>query len=336
MIRALLLALFAQVTVNAHAACPPQPVQPTAEQSARWAAAAPDRGLLWRISRGGHSSYLYGSLHVGRADWAYPGPALRQAWADTEVLAVELDPADVGPALAALPQAEPLPPAQARRIEAQARAACLPPGALAALPAMLQLSTVSYTHLEAQARQACLPPGALAALPAMLQLSTLTLLEARRDGFDASFGQDLMLLAWAKEEHRPVQSLESVDEQLAALEPEAAGLPALVDGTLRQLQRGQMRAPLRRLAASWSRGDLKVLADYPRWCACADSPAERAWLRSVNDERNTQLAARIDALHGAGQRLLVAVGALHMSGPEALPRLLAARGFEVQALLPAK
>lgn len=218
---------------------------------------------------------------------------------------MELDPADVGPALAALPQAEPLPPAQARRIEAQARAACL-------------------------------PPGALAALPAMLQLSTLTLLEARRDGFDAAFGQDLMLLAWAKEEHRPVQSLESVDEQLAALEPEAAGLPALVDGTLRQLQRGQMRAPLRRLAASWSRGDLKVLADYPRWCACADSPAERAWLRSVNDERNTQLAARIDALHGAGQRLLVAVGALHMSGPEALPRLLAARGFEVQALLPAK
>lgn len=302
MIRAFLLALF---TVSAQAACPPQPVQPTAEQAARWAAAAPDRGLLWRISRGGHSSYLYGSLHVGRADWAYPGPALRQAWADTEVLAVELDPADVGAALAALPQAEPLSPAQSRRIEAQARAACL-------------------------------PAGALTALPAMLQLSTLTLIEARRDGFDAAFGQDLMLLAWAKDEHRPVQSLESVDEQLAALEPEAAELPALVDGTLRQLQRGEMRAPLRKLAASWSRGDLKVLADYPRWCACADSPAERAWLRRVNDERNTQLAARIDALHGAGQRLLVAVGALHMSGPEALPRLLAARGFEVQSLLPAK
>lgn len=302
MIRALLLTLF---VVGAHAACPPQPAPPTAEQAARWAAAAPDRGLLWRISRGGHSSYLYGSLHVGRADWAYPGPALRQAWADTEVLAVELDPADVGAALAALPQAEPLPPGQARRVEAQARAACL-------------------------------PAGALTALPAMLQLSTLTLIEARRDGFDAAFGQDLMLLAWAKDEHRPVQSLESVDEQLAALEPEAAELPALVDGTLRQLQRGEMRAPLRKLAASWSRGDLKVLADYPRWCACADSPAERAWLRRVNDERNTQLAARIDALHGAGQRLLVAVGALHMSGPEALPRLLAARGFEVQSLLPAK
>ena len=307
MIRALLLpVLFALFAGSAHAACPPALALPSAEQAAVWAAQAPDRGLLWRISRGGHSSYLFGSLHIGKADWAYPGPALRQAWNETEVLAVELDPADVGPVLAAMrQQAGAIAPALARRIEAQSRAACL-------------------------------PPGALSALPAMLQLSTLTLLEARRDGFDAGFGQDLMLLAQAKAEGRPVQSLESVEEQLAALEPEAAELPEIVDGTLRQLQRGQLRAPLRKLATTWSRGDLKALADYPRWCACADSPSERAWLKRVNDDRNVQLAARIDALHGAGQRLLVAVGALHMSGPEALPRLLAARGFEVQALLPSK
>ncbi|MBW8846380.1 MAG: TraB/GumN family protein [Burkholderiales bacterium] len=305
MIRALLLILLALLVGSAHAGCPPAPATPTTEQAARWAAQAGDRGLLWRISRDGHSSYLFGSLHIGKVDWAYPGPVLRQAWNETEVLAVELDPADVGAVLAALPKAEPLAPALARRVEAQSRAACL-------------------------------PPGALSALPAMLQLSTLTLLEARRDGFDAGFGQDLMLLARAKAEGRPVQSLESVEDQLAALEPDAAELPAIVDGTLRQLQRGQMKVPLRKLADAWSRGDLKALADYARWCGCADTPAERAWLKRVNDERNGPLAERIDALHGAGQRLLVAVGALHMSGPAALPKLLAARGFEVHALLPSK
>lgn len=303
MIRRLLsLALLAG---SAHAACPPTPAPPTTEQATAWAARASDRGPLWRISRDGHSSYLFGSLHIGKADWAYPGPALRQAWSETEVLAVELDPADVGPALARLQPSAGLSPALAKRIDVQARAACL-------------------------------PAGALNALPAMLQLSTLTLMEARRDGFDVLFGQDLMLLARAKAEGRPVQSLESVEEQLAALEPTPAELPSVVDGTLRQLQRGGMRAPLRRLAEAWSRGDLKTLADYPRWCGCADSKAERAWLKRVNDDRNVQLAARIDALHGAGQRLLVAVGALHMSGPQALPKLLAARGFEVQALQPSK
>lgn len=302
MIRVLLLSLCIGA---AQAACPPTPSLPTAAQSAAWAAQAPDRGLLWRISRGGHSSYLYGSLHVGKADWAYPGPALRAAWAQTEVLAVELDLADVGAALATLPREAPLPPALARRLEAQARAACL-------------------------------PPGSLDALPAMLQLSALTLMEARRDGFDAGYGQDLMLLAWARAEGRPVQSLESVQEQLAALSPEPGELPAVVDGALRQLQNGQVRAPLRKLAATWARGDLATLADYPRWCGCAGTPREKAWFKRINDDRNGPLAERIAALHGAGQRLLVAVGALHMSGPQALPRLLAERGFTVEPLRPAK
>ncbi|WP_457350443.1 TraB/GumN family protein [Roseateles sp. P5_D6] len=302
MIRALLLAFLVG---SAHAACPPAPALPSAEQAATWAAKAPDRGLLWRVSRGGHTSYLFGSLHVGKADWAYAGPALRAAWAQTEVLAVELDPADVGAVLAAMPKAAPLPPALAQRLDTQARAACL-------------------------------SPGALSALPVMLQLSMLSLMEARRDGFDAGFGQDVMLLARARSEGRPVQSLESVEEQLQALEPAAAELPAIVDGTLRQLRGGQMREPLRRLSSAWSRGDLGTLANYPRWCACADSPAERAWLRRVNDDRNGPLATRIAALHGAGQRLLVAVGALHMSGPRALPKLLAEQGFIVEALLPSK
>lgn len=304
--RALLLILhLALLAGSARAACPPVPVQPSASQAAAWAAQAPDRGMLWRISRDGHSSYLFGSLHVGKPEWAYPGPALRAAWAATEVLAVELDPADVGAALAALPVGEALPAPLARRLDQQVQAACL-------------------------------PPGSLGTLPPMLQLSTLTLMEARRDGFDAGFGQDLMLLAWAKSEGRPVQSLETVEEQLQALQPSAADLPGVVDSTLRQLHNGQARAPLRKLAATWSRGDLATLADYRRWCACADSASERAWLQRVNDDRNGPLAERIAALHGAGQQLLVAVGALHMSGPKALPRLLAAQGFTVEQLLPAK
>jgi len=306
MIRTFLLtAALVLCAASGHAACPPNPALPGATQAATLAANAPDRGPLWRISRGGHSSYLFGTLHVGKADWPYPGPALRQAWAETEVLAVELDPADIGPVLAAMPPPEPLPAPLAKRMTAQTAAACL-------------------------------PAGALARLPVMLQVSTLMLFEARRDGFDAAFGQDMMLLAQAKAEGRPVQSLESVEEQLAAMEPAAAELPTVVDSSLKQLQTGQVRGPLRKMADAWARADMKTLADYPRWCGCADTPAERAWFKRINDDRNVQLAERIGALHGAGQRLLVAVGALHMSGPQALPTLLAQQGFTVEAVHLAK
>ena len=57
---------------------------------------------------------------------------------------------------------------------------------------------------------------------------------------------------------------------------------------------------------------------------------DRAMVKALNDERNPAMAERIDALHGEGQRLFVAVGALHMTGPKALPALLRARGFRVE------
>jgi uncharacterized protein YbaP (TraB family) len=314
MTRSLLLALAAALLVTpwltAHAAppdCPPPSVVPTAEQQQAWASNATDRGPLWRLTRDGRSSYLYGSLHVGRPEWSAPGPRLQAAWAETEALAVELDPQDVMPALA----------------ETTKPAPAVPDPALS-------------RRLAAQAQRQCLPEGLLQSLPPVMQLATLTLLDARRIGLDTGYGQDVLLLARARQEGRPIHALETVSEQLGAIEPDnpAQARAVLADG-LRDLESGRQREPLQRLASAWARGDLALLADYPRWCRCADTPQERAWLRRINDERNPAMADRISKLHDSGQRLLVAVGALHMTGARALPQLLKARGFRVEALVPA-
>ena len=53
-------------------------------------------------------------------------------------------------------------------------------------------------------------------------------------------------------------------------------------------------------------------------------------MRRLNDERNPALADGIEAQHRRGRRVLAAVGALHMTGPQALPVLLAQRGFKVE------
>ncbi|HYN59292.1 MAG TPA: TraB/GumN family protein, partial [Rubrivivax sp.] len=75
---------------------------------------------------------------------------------------------------------------------------------------------------------------------------------------------------------------------------------------------------------------LATLERYASWCECADSEDQRALLRRLNDDRNAHLADGIDALHAQGHRVFAAVGALHMTGPQALPRLLAQRGYSVQ------
>jgi uncharacterized protein YbaP (TraB family) len=188
-------------------------------------------------------------------------------------------------------------------------------------------------RLLAQAAAACLPPEALQGLHPMLQLMTLTLLQARQDALDAAFSQELMLASAARAAGLPIVALESVQQQIGAMLPaDAAQMQRLLEQSLDQLERGRASPVLRRLAEAWAAGDLDTLESYAQWCECADTDEQRAWLRRLNDERNAHLAAGIDALHTRGQKVFAAVGALHMTGAQALPRLLQLRGYTVQRL----
>jgi len=289
-----------------HAApCPPPPAMPTAAQLQ--AAQTQDRGLLWRLRRDGRTSWLYGTLHVGKLEWMAPGPRVAAALAGSPVLALELDPTDAGmqQALAA-PDERPL-----------------------------TLSPALSARLARWVDAACLPAGAIAHLHPMLQTVVLSLLEARWIGLDPSFAQEQALAQAARSAGRRIVSLETVALQKQALVPaDAAAALLMVDQTLAQLESGTGRQILLRLARAWEQGDLGTLENYPAWCDCMRNDDERAAMRALNDDRNPALAARIEALHHEGKPVFAAVGALHMTGPAALPRLLAARGFTVEQVVP--
>lgn len=274
---------------------------PTIEASAPLAPPA-DRGLLWRLTRDGRRSYLYGTLHVGKPAWHRFGPRIVAAWRDTDVLALELDPTDPA-VLAALNLSPPAPP----------------------LPDVLR------ARLARAVRRACLSAAALSALHPVLQATTLTVLDARWLGLDPSYSMEALLAEHAQRAHRRIVSLESAELQMAVIVPaDAHDALALVDQALAQLEDHTGRRVLARLVAAWERGDLATLEHYEEWCECAASDDDRAFLHRLNDERNPQLADRIDALARSGRRVFAAVGVLHMTGPQALPALLAARGFRVE------
>jgi len=300
---ALWLAMAPTLVLAQAPRCPPMP-EPATEDAET---STHDHGMLWKLSRDGHSSYLFGSLHIGKAAWSQPGPLLRQALDASDAVALELDLSDpeVNRALSAAPAAP------------------------------LKLSEALQKRMDAQARAACLPEGALAELHPLMQLSTYQMLAGRWDGLDPAYGQELMLMRWARRHERPLIGLEDVADQIDALIPDdpVQALTDLREG-LTQLEKHQVRPMLLKLAGAWERGDLPTLARYEQWCDCIHNAADREALSRLNDGRNPKLAERIAALHARGQNLLAAVGALHMTGPHALPVLLRDQGFEVEPVFP--
>lgn len=294
---------------TARPACPPAPAMPTPDQLAAAQRDARDHGLLWRVSLGGHDSYLYGTLHVGKLDWTMPGPQLAAALRATGTLALELDISDAS-LMQALMLASEDPPA--------------PP-----------LSEALAQRLARQHEAACIPKGALDRLHPLLQSVSLAVLSARWEGLDPAFAQELMLAGAAHTLGRPIVSLETVQVQRDALIPrDPKTMLQALDDALKQLENQKVRATIRRLSLAWAQSDLADLERYTQWCDCANTETDRALLRRLLDDRNPGLAERIAALHRQGQRVLAAVGALHMVGPSGLPALLQQRGFQVQRLVP--
>lgn len=287
------------------ASCPPQATPPhrTLLQPAQQQAA--DRGFLWRVSRGGRDSFLYGTMHAGRADWLALGPRTEASLARTGALALEVNVMD--PAVqTALRDATQGPP---RR-----------------LPAELMQSLRDAWSAE------CLPADALLAGPTEFHVAQLAMAQAQRQGLFPLYGAESALLLRSLRTERPVIGLETVQTQLATLlarsddEAEAMVRDALADW--RDPRSPQM---LERLTRAWVRGDLKDLEAYADWCDCLNTPSERAAFARLVDGRNPGMADAIERLH-AGVSVFAAVGALHLIGPQGLPALLQARGFNVTRL----
>lgn len=284
--------------------CPPAARPPSAEEQAAGWRDARDRGMLWRLEKDGRTSWLYGTIHIGKTAWVYPGPTVRAALEDSDTLALELDPLD--PAVLGELQAgmvrDPkltLTPALDRRLRAQLRRACLP-----------------ETHADQVA------PEMLAA--------NLTMAATARDGFHTAFGIDVSLAQVARAMNKPVASLETVSLQLASLvSANETDLRGNMARMLADLEQDRVRPLALRLARAWETGRDEELGRFTTWCNCVRTPRDRAQMKALLEDRNPGLAAAVDRLHAGGQSVFAAVGSLHLVGASGLPALLAERGYTV-------
>ncbi len=309
LVRQVLAGALCVFAVAAQAAdCPPSAIASLAKLGAGVRNGV-DRGMLWRIERDGRTSWLYGTIHIGRAEWVRPGPTVQKALAQSDALALEIDSRD----------------------EATARVMGQP-----ADPALLSrmLSGERARRLDRQNTEACVPPGATAKLQPILQVSALAGLVARADGLYPEFGVDETMAVSARNGNKPIFALENAADQIKALTGDSEAEEAeQVDAALDELESGQLRGQLKELADVWARSDADKLARYADWCDCLRTPAEQRLMKRLLDDRNPGLANGIERMHASGKGVFAAVGALHMIGPQGLPALMASRGFTVTPVL---
>lgn len=288
-------------------ACPPGPPKFNREIAQQAKAHARDHGFLWRITKHGHSSYLYGTMHVSKPAWMFPGPRVTKALRHADTVALELDILD---------------PRIQR--EMQQLDAGLKPESL---PARLR------ARLRKQAETLCVPYASLKDMPAEIQLAELSLAFASKDGLYPQFAIDGVLAALGHAAKQHVVSLETPALQIHTLMmPNHRDLLGYVDDSLDELEHKRGRALFERMATAWAQSDYATMASYPKWCECLRTPIERKVMRRMLNARNPAMAAKIDAMHRRGRRVFAAVGSLHMFGKIGLPALMKKKGYKVERI----
>lgn len=285
--------------------CPPPPQRPTAEEVQTAAKNARDHGFLWRISKDGHSSYLYGTMHVAKFEWMFPGPEVMKALRGSGTVALELDILD--------------PDIKGRMQKSMQglRTTTLPEPILA--------------RVKKLADSVCVPYDAVAKLPPELQIGMLSMLIGRYDGLEPEYAIDAFLSAAGHGAKKEVVSLETPEFQLEQMQmktPEET--IAIVKDSLDDLDRDNGHSYFEVAAQSWANADYAKMADFEKWCDCLNTETERKMMKRLLDDRNPALAERIDALHKGGKQVFAAVGSLHMFGAVGLPLLMEKKGYKVE------
>ncbi len=263
---------------------------------------------LWQVEGAGNRVYLLGSVHLLRpADYPLPDE-IYAAYADAEILVMELDLDDLDRA------------AMAEMIAALGGIA--DGGSLAAL-----LGDADYRRATALAQSADIPLDSLESVEPWLAAITIEQLLLTRLGFDPALGIENHLAGRAAQDGKEIHGLETLRQQLGAFDGLSLETQRrLLLGTLEES--AAMPALMEEILRAWRTGDVESLASI----MLADMRDEPELYRALVVSRNRAWTTDIEALLDDDEDYLVVVGALHLVGPDGVPQMLERRGHTAAQL----
>jgi uncharacterized protein YbaP (TraB family) len=263
---------------------------------------------VWVVASPTSTVYLAGSFHVLRSsDYPLP-PEFEAAYGQSAKVVFEV------------------PPGGMEEPEVQVRLARM---AVYEDGGTLQqhLTPRAYGRLEAFCRERGYSLTQFQSFRPWMLTMTLMILEMQRLGLQPTGGVDEFFDTKARQDGKPIDGLETVDEQIDFVTLLDRGMDdELVIQTVGELQ--QLGAKLTAFVNAWKTGDergleellLKELKEYPRL------------YRVLVVERNQRWLKRIEGYLTQRTRVMVIVGAAHMAGPDGLLEGLRKRGYTVAKL----
>ncbi|RFP24396.1 TraB/GumN family protein [Duganella sp. BJB488] len=281
-----------------------------------WAAdkaQAPNHGALFKVQQGGHTLYLFGTIHVGAPDFYPLEPRIAAALKKAPVLALEIDP--LGD--------------QQNLMRAVQRHGMLAKGG----PAGPELSADWRLRLDRLLKQYNIEPETVAAMKPWLLASLLTVSEFSAQGYEAALAVDSHLSKQAHQRGQKVVELESAESQMAlfdqmSAEEQLVFLQEAIAGIEDKEQANQARE----IADAWRKADVVALDALALKAEMDDTYSGRFVQKVLLDSRNPTLADGMVKLMARENNCVAAIGVLHLIGKGSVPELLRKRGLSVERI----
>ncbi len=273
-----------------------------------WADDAGHPVTMWKVQGETNSIYLLGSIHLLRPE-DHPLPdAIDVAYDDADVIVMELDMDDLDPVYTQT---------------AFNKAGVMTDGTT--------LRDLMGDDLYAEAEQAAavidIPLDMLAQSEPWLAAMTVELMMLYRNGFNPGLGIEMTMTTRASADGKPIEGLETVDEQLAFLD----GLPIEAQREMllqALLESADLADSIDELIDAWRHGDTAVLE-----AGMLDTVRKQSILTdTLITSRNRRWATTIATWLDDDRDYLVVVGALHLVGDEGVPALLSDQGIGIHQL----
>jgi uncharacterized protein len=269
-------------------------------------------GVLFKVQDGRHTLYLFGTIHVGTADFYPLAPRVMQALEHAPAVALEIDPANASAMQSALQQYGFYPAGQSFRTE------------LSASVQQQVLAALARDHID---------PASIATMRPWMIANLLTVQAFEKQGYRTELAVDSHLARLIRQRHKPVIELESAATQIAlfgALDNQQQSL--LLEDTIKELSDPESAARTVELVQSWRNADLHRLQDLLDEMSRDHSFAGRFAKEVLLDQRNRLLSERILDLLQQQDGIFAAIGILHLAGTGGVPALLQQRGLKVERL----